>query len=388
MLPFFYAIRNLGRSPVRLALSLSGSALVVLLVLTAAGFVRGMQQALVLPEPIRVNAMVIGAGSEESVERSEIALTVPGVIAASLRGMHEEGGVSFISPEIHTGLPVRLDETDRVARTAIIRGVQPVALLVHGGVQLTEGRFPRPGSNEVLAGAMTAVQIGAPDAALSVGRTIVIDGRQWTITGRFTAAGTAADTELWMPLHDLRVLTRRETVSCVIVTPRDRSGFAELELFAATRPDLELSVMRESAYYRSIMEFLRPVRLLVWMTALLVSVGGLLGGMNATYAAFAGRVREIGMMQVIGYSRPAIIGSLTQESVLTAACGALIACGMALLFLDGIAVRFTMGSFPIRIDAAALAMGLAAGLVTGLVGAIPPAVRCLRLPVPEALKAH
>jgi hypothetical protein len=46
-LPFQYAFRNLGRSGVRLAASLIGSALVVLLVLAAGGFVRGMQLTLV-----------------------------------------------------------------------------------------------------------------------------------------------------------------------------------------------------------------------------------------------------------------------------------------------------------------------------------------------------
>ena len=46
-LPFDYALRNLGRSRIRLAASLLGSMLVVLLVLASGGFVRGMQRTLV-----------------------------------------------------------------------------------------------------------------------------------------------------------------------------------------------------------------------------------------------------------------------------------------------------------------------------------------------------
>ena len=45
-LPFEYAFRNLGRSPVRMVSSLVGAALVVLLVLAATGFGRGMQRTL------------------------------------------------------------------------------------------------------------------------------------------------------------------------------------------------------------------------------------------------------------------------------------------------------------------------------------------------------
>ena len=67
-LPVDYEVRNLGRSPVRLALSLVGSALVVLLAIAAAAFVRGMGHSLVSSGSER-NVILLGAGSEESVER-------------------------------------------------------------------------------------------------------------------------------------------------------------------------------------------------------------------------------------------------------------------------------------------------------------------------------
>ena len=75
-LPVDYAVRNLGRSPVRLALSLLGSTLVVLLAIAAAAFVRGMGRSLVVTGGQR-NVILLGAGSEESVERSEIQPAVP-----------------------------------------------------------------------------------------------------------------------------------------------------------------------------------------------------------------------------------------------------------------------------------------------------------------------
>ena len=78
-LPFEYAYRNLGRSPARLFASLLGSALVVLLVLAAAGFVRGMQLTLTQPDALHENVLIFGAGSEESVERSQIDAGVPGL---------------------------------------------------------------------------------------------------------------------------------------------------------------------------------------------------------------------------------------------------------------------------------------------------------------------
>ena len=83
ILPFEYAVRNLGRNPARLLLTVGGSALVVLLVLTATGFVNGMQAAFVTSGR-EANVILMGSGSEESIERSEVPMRTGGIVAASL----------------------------------------------------------------------------------------------------------------------------------------------------------------------------------------------------------------------------------------------------------------------------------------------------------------
>ena len=45
LLPFDYSVRNLGRSPVRMAAIVLGSALVAALVISAGAFLRGMNRA-------------------------------------------------------------------------------------------------------------------------------------------------------------------------------------------------------------------------------------------------------------------------------------------------------------------------------------------------------
>jgi len=46
-----------------------------------------------------------------------------------------------------------------------------------------------------------------------------------------------------------------------------------------------------------------------------------------------------------------------------------------------------MGAFVLRIDSTALLLGCGTGLLVGLIGAIPPAIRAMRMPVAEGLKA-
>ena len=79
-LPFEYAARNLARTPVRTMLALLGSTIVLSLLLGVVGFVRGMSASLAGSGDD--NILFIGAGSEESVERSEIPSRAPGIVAA------------------------------------------------------------------------------------------------------------------------------------------------------------------------------------------------------------------------------------------------------------------------------------------------------------------
>ena len=387
-LPFEYAYRNLGRSPARLFASVLGSALVVLLVLAAAGFVRGMQLTLTQQDTLHENVIILGAGSEESVERSQIHAAVEGIAAASIAGLRAEAGVTFVSPEIHTALPVWETEDDDTVHHAILRGVRPVALLVHSEVEIQVGRAPRSGFDELMVGALAATRLGFPDELLAVGKTLYFDNRDWTIVGRFRAPNTVMDAEIWVPLTDLQIATKRESsLSCVVVS-LDTATYVDVDIFAKSRLDLEIIAISERDYYRSIAAFYRPIRIMIIATAVLIALGALLGGLNTMYAAFAARVREVGMLQTLGFTRLAIVLNLTEESIFTAACGTIVGAAVGLLLLDGLAIRFSMGAFAITVDAPVMLLGLAGGLLVGLVGAIPPAARCLQLPITESLKTH
>ncbi len=383
ILPFDYAVRNLGRSKVRLFLSLFGSVLVTLLVVAAGSFVRGMTASFAITGAEH-NVILLGSGSEESIERSEIPLRAAAIAAASL-GVRERFGEPYLSPEVHVALGVDTTEEGK-GRLTVVRGVRPVAYLVHPSVQIVEGRCPEPGSDEIMVGGLVASKLGVAD--LLVGGKLWIDGRSWTISGRFRAPQTVMDAEIWMPLQDLQVVAQRDNLSCVVLTLDPAKGsFEDVEAFAIQRLDLELSAMRESDYYAALVRFFAPIRFMVLVTAGLIALGGILGGLNTMYAAFASRVREMGTLQVFGYRRIAVVISILQESILTTATGSLVASAVGIWVLDGIAIRFSMGAFGLIVDAPVIALGIGSGILLGCVGALPPAVRCLRLPVNEALRA-
>jgi putative ABC transport system permease protein len=383
LLPFDYAVRNLGRSPSRTFGTFIGSALVVLLLLAAGGFVRGMESSLA-DSGRDDNVILLGAGSEESTERSEIMQSVSDQVLASVPGIRQRLGVPYVSPEIHMAMLVRTSPDAKEGMQAVLRGVTSRAFLVHPQVRITEGRAPRDGHDEIMVGELVGARLGLSEEALAVGRSLYFDDRPWTIVGRFAAPGTVKHAEIWMPLQNLLIANKRTTISCVIVT-LDTAEYGDVSAFAQQRLDLELVAVRESDYYAELSRFYSPIRAMVWVTATLIGLGGVLGGFNTVYGALVSRIRELATLQTLGFSRLAIAVNLVQESVLIASAGAVVAAGIALLVLDRLSVRFSMGAFALTIDAPVIAAGLGLGLLLGVIGALPPAWRCLRPPIRDAL---
>lgn len=388
LLPWEYAVRNLGRSPMRLVLSVAGGTLVVLLVLAAGAFVRGMEKSLDVSGGEQ-NIILLGAGSEESFERSEIDPSVDGLVINSDLGrfIKTRGGVPFVAPEVHLMAELRQGSAEGQALPVLLRGVTPAAFNVHEQVAVAEGRVPEPGRDELMIGRLAHTRMGVPAASVGVGAQLWFDDRPWTVVGVFDAPGTVMEAEVWCPLRDLQIAAKRDNYSCVVLTLGPGGEFGDVDQFCKQRLDLELVALRETDYYAGLSDFFRPVRAMVMATALLIALGGLFGGLNTMYAAFASRVREVGALQAIGYSRGAIVLSLVQESVLAATTGSLVAAALGLAVLDGLAVRFSMGAFGLILDGPVLAIGLLSGIILGVVGALPPAWRCLRMPITEALKA-
>lgn len=383
LLPWDYGIRNLLRRPGRSALTLGAMTLVVLLVLLVVGFLRGLELSLDVSGDPRV-VLVHALGTSENMETSSVPGRTPALLTASLAGIQRRYGTAYVSPEVYLGTRVSVGESD-LPTLGLLRGVTPAALLVRRQVQIVEGRWPGPG--ELLAGRLAATKLSREERALAVGQSVTVEGRSWRISGRFAAAGSALEAELWGSLDDLQPALKRQDLTLVAVVLAPGASFGDVDEFCKERLDLELEATRETDYYAALHKHYRPVRFLAWLVVCMVAGAGVFAGLNTMYGAVVGRVRELATLQTLGFVRRAIALSLMQEAIILAATGSLIAAVVALMFLNGFAVRFTMGAFVLRIDSMALLISCGVGLVLGLIGALPPAIRAMRLPVAEGLKA-
>lgn len=387
-LPWDYGVRNLFRRPGRSALTLVGLALVVLLIFVVVGFVRGLEESLAAsgdPQAIFVHSQ--GAG--ENVENSSVPARTASLVAASFSGVARQPGpggttIPAVSPELYLGTLVGVGEGDEGA-LGLVRGVTPSVLLVRRSVQLIEGRWPGPG--EAIVGRMAAAKLGRETTDLAVGKTMTFEGRVWTISGRFASAGSTHEAETWCRLEDLQPAMKRQDLSLVAFRLASGATPADADEFFKERLDLELQATPEMAYYAALSRHYGPVRMLAWAIVAMVASAGVFAGLNTMYGAVAGRVRELAMLQSLGFLRRAIVLSLIQEGALLSAAASLVAAVVAIGFVNGVAVRFTMGAFALRMDGTTVLVACGTGLFVGVVGSIPPALRALRLPLAEGLRA-
>jgi ABC-type lipoprotein release transport system permease subunit len=304
------------------------------------------------------------------------------LLNASLKDVQRRFGEPHVSGELYLGTKVSVgDQKDQLG---LVRGVTVATALVRRQVRIVEGRWPGP--DEVLVGKLAPAKLGVDAKHLAIGQSVQFEGRPWKVSGVFSAGGSALDSELWCRLPDLQQALKRQDLSLVALLMSGTST-TNVTLFCKERVDLELQAVSEPDYYAAMQRHYKPVRVLAWLVVLLVAGAGVFAGLNMMYGAVAGRIREIATLQAVGYRRRAILLSIVQEGMLLAVAASLMAGGFALAFLNGMAVRFTMGAFALRIDSMAVLVGCGLGLLLGIVGALPPAIKALRCPVAEGLKS-
>jgi ABC-type antimicrobial peptide transport system permease subunit len=388
LLPFDYAVLNLARRPARTLLTGLSAALVALLLVATTAFVRGLERSYAATaEPD--TAILLSVASLKDVVRSAVPLATADIVAADVKGVARVDGIAAVSPEIHMATYVRLGDAPAEGApdpryAAFVRGVTARAYLVHSKVTVAHGALP--GDDEVMVGRLAAAKLGVDAARLDVGATIRFEGAAWRVSGVFAAPGTTFESEIWAPLHPLRGRVKRDDVSAVFVRVDSTDGFAELELFARRRLDLELLSMSSISYYRDLATYFAPIRTMAWGMAVLIGLAALLSGANTLNAAVQERGRELATLRALGYPARALVFALGQESLVLAAAGGLVGVALARLLVSGGSVRLAMSAFTLEVDPVCVLVGFAGVVFLGTAGIIPAALRAVRQPVAIALQ--
>lgn len=384
-IPFSYGFRNLWTRKLTSILTAGGMALVSFVFTAVLMLAEGLEQTLVdtgSPD----NAVVLRGSSETEVS-SIIDRNSASIIQAQPEISYDERGESLSARESLVLVTLPKNGSDKPSNV-VVRGIEPHSKLLRPQVKLVSGRYPNPGSREVIAGKSVSqtVKGGRPGERLHFALT------DWEVVGTFDAGRTAFDSELWTDADQLMSAFRRNEYSLVILKVPGEKTFESLKLRLEHDPRLSVQVKREMSFYREQSEVMAKfIRILGLAITIFFSVGAVLGAMVTMYSAVANRTREIGTLRALGFGRTNILWAFLMESVCLGAIGGSLGAGAAAL-LQWITIStmnwqtFSELAFGFRMTPYIAICTLGFSLSMGLLGGLLPAWRAARLQIVDALR--
>ena len=384
--PIAYNFRNLWTRRLTTILTVSGMSLVVFVFASILMLAEGLQKTLVETGSYH-NVVFLRKGSNSEVvsgvtrQQASILETFP-EIAMGPRGQ------KLLSKELVVLIALTKKGSDKPSNV-VLRGMDENSLLLRPQVRLVEGRLPRMGSTEVIAG-MSIVQ---KFKDIGVDETLRCGMRDWRIVGVFDAGSTGFSSEIWGDADQFMQAFRRNGYSSVIFKLQDSSEFQNVQSRIESDPRLTVEAKRETRYYADQSEIMAKfLRILGISLTIIFSIGAIIGAMITMYSAVANRTAEIGTLRALGFKRRDILIAFLLESLLLGFLGGIIglffASFMQLITISTMNFQtFSELAFSFSLNVDIIYMGMAFALVMGFVGGVLPAIRASRMMIVDALRA-
>jgi len=385
-IPISYSFRNLWTRRMTTILTASGMALVVFVFAAILMLSEGLRKTLVDTGSYD-NVVVIRKAAESEVmsgvERPQAAIveTQPEISVGP-------DGRQLLAKELVVLINLPKRDTNKPSHV-VIRGISGASLLLRPQVRILEGRMPRPGSSEIIAGKSIAKRFKGG----GIGEALRFSMRNWQVVGIFEAGNTGFSSEIWGDADQLMQAFRRPVYSSVIFKLRDPSEFDKVKARIENDPRLTLEARRETKYYADQSEMMAKfLRILGVSLTVIFSLGAVIGAMITMYAAVANRTAEIGTLRSLGFGRRNILAAFIIESLLLGLTGGCIGLFFA-SFLQLYTVStmnfqtFSELAFSFTLTFEIIYKSIAFSLIMGFAGGALPAVRAARMNIVDALRA-
>ena len=414
--PLNYSLRNiLVRWRITLLTALAFTLVVGLLTVMLA-FVNGMYR-LTLGSGVPGNVLVMSDGATDELF-SNLGFRDASEVDRQPLVLRDESGTPLSSRETYivVNQPVAGARAgDRRRRFVQVRGLDDPRMSgrVHGLELGTGGAWFSPAGVEILPGdtgdekryVIQAV-LGegiAREFGRDLGRETLVIGdlfdlgpRQWRVTGILRSAGSTFDSEIWAKRQIAGPMFGKESYTTLVLRA---AGAAEAKLLAEdltkNYKKAALQAQVETEYYAKLQDTNKQFLFAIIFVAIIMGIGGMFGVMNTMFAAISARVRDIGVLRILGFSRWQILVSFFLESMVIALLGGALGCGLGYL-ADGWTASSIASSGPgsgmksllleLTVDAQVLSAGMLFTFLMGAAGGLLPALTAIRLKPLDSLR--
>ncbi|MGL6094375.1 MAG: ABC transporter permease [Fimbriiglobus sp.] len=250
-------------------------------------------------------------------------------------------------------------------------------------------------------GAATALGPDRGKPRLGPGDTFELGDMQWVVTGVIMSEGTTFGSEIWAKRFNriTKPFGKENYTTLVLRTDADTAAASKaLAFHLSTRyTQQKLKAFSEPEYYAELSKTNNTFLVAVVVVAVVMAIGGVFGMMTTMFASIAQRIRDIGVLRLLGFKRWQVMVSFLLESLAVAAVGGAVGCALAWLLADGKSSTSTLSgggggpggktvALTIDVDAQVVALGMLFTLVMGRLGGLVPALSAMRLKILDSLR--
>jgi putative ABC transport system permease protein len=365
------AFRNLSRNKIRSSLTLLGIAIGVSVFVSSVAIIHGFEdQTRDIIRSYDIDITVQAKGAATPV-MSRISMV-------DYRQMSRIPGIRDISSLILGSIKTQWNPY------FVIVGLSSIEMLARK-FDMKEGRLFIPEKREVILG-----QGACNILKRKLGDELtVMENETFTIVGIFSTGHLLIDGAAVLDLRDAqRILKRDDHVNMAFIGVRkDRSPQEVLERIQNGFPGL---AAKPASDFVSQIRLFKTIESVAWVISVISLVTCCVIVMNTFFMVVSERVKEIGILMAVGWSRLKILGVLLREAGLLCLMGSILGNGLAIFYLRLFNAMGSMGygwvpqSIPLDVALASTAVSVAAGLL----GSLYPAFAASRLSPAEALQSE
>lgn len=235
----------------------------------------------------------------------------------------------------------------------------------------------------------------SPSERLDVGDVFTLGDRKWIVVGVLKSAGSTFDSEIWAKRGMIGPMFGKENYSSLVLRTAGPAEAKRLkDFFNNDYKKAAVLAQVETDYFDNLSGTNRQFLFAIVFVTVIMAIGGVMGVMNTMFAAVSNRVKDIGVLRLMGYSRTQVMFAFLLESLLIAMVGGAIGCALGSL-VDGWTANSIVSSggggskfvvLRLSIDLQTLLLGFVLAMAMGLFGGFLPAFSAVRLKPLEALR--
>lgn len=263
-----------------------------------------------------------------------------------------------------------------------ILGIEPDKLN-YFKITITEGRVFKNNKSEAIIG-----KIYSKNENKTIGDTVTFDDAEFKITGIFETGSRDMDNEIITSLDKVKYISKSDDVQNIYVKLEKGYDVEEVKKdFDREFKDENLTAVSSVEDSKMLTQQLDMIDGASWAISLLAIVVGGIGIVNTMIMSIFERIREIGVLKSVGWSKRRILLMIMGESIVLTFVSAIVGSIVAIIGTQLLMLYLGPDSlFTVKYTFELFAKAFIIALIVGLVGGFYPAYKASKMPPTEALR--